>query len=389
MKILIDARLWGLENAGLGRYTINLVNHLVKIDNKNNYGILLRSQYFNRLNFPDRWKKISVDFKHYSLLEQILLPKIINNENPDLIHFLHFNVPILINKPFVVTLHDLLMHKQRGLAATTLPLYSYLFKRIGYKVVFDNAVKKSQKIIVPSNFVKQELTSTYHLNAAKIHVAYEGVDEKISVKGNASEVLNKYGLSNQKYFIYTGNAYPHKNLDRVIEATLFLNKLVSEKVLFVIATSRNVFASRLQKTIHKIGASQYAKFLGFVPDSDLGILFRNSLAYIFPSLSEGFGLSGLEAMKAGTLVLASDIAVFKEIYKDKAIFFNPFDFSSIQKAMSDAFYMDKKKRIEKIKALQEFTKQYSWTKMAKETLKVYETSLSTFAENRERKLADE
>jgi len=76
MKILLDARLYGLENAGLGRYAINLIRELQRIDKKNDYAVLLRKKYFDELKLGNNWKKILADFRHYSAKEQLLLPKI-------------------------------------------------------------------------------------------------------------------------------------------------------------------------------------------------------------------------------------------------------------------------------------------------------------------------
>ena len=175
MRIVIDARLYGLENAGLGRYAINLIDELEKIDVKNEYFVLLRKKYFNQLNFNNNWKKVLADINHYSLDEQIKLPKIIKDLKPDLVHFLHFNVPIFFKGKFIVTVHDLLIHKQKGLEATTLTPSRYFLKRLGYKFVFGNAVKKAVKVIVPSQAVKDEVCYYYKLNTEKVIVTYEGI----------------------------------------------------------------------------------------------------------------------------------------------------------------------------------------------------------------------
>src|SRR6266478_8821121 len=111
----------------------------------------------------------------------------------------------------------------------------------------------------------------------------------------------------ETYFLYVGNAYPHKNLERVIKVA------AHSKVMFYIVSSRNMFTDRLEKIIKKNNAENYVKLLGFVEDEELKELYRNSIGFIFPSLSEGFGLPGLEALKNGTVLLASNIAVFREI----------------------------------------------------------------------------
>jgi glycosyltransferase involved in cell wall biosynthesis len=176
-----------------------------------------------------------------------------------------------------------------------------------------------------------------------------------------------------KYFVYTGNAYPHKNLNRLIEAVVELNKETDQVVQLKIASSRNVFVKRLESLVKKLNAGKYIDLLGFVPDEKLPSLYKGSVAFVFPSLSEGFGLPGMQAMQEGTLVLASDIPVFREVYKDAAAYFNPHDFSSIQKALQDALSLSDEKRKEKISYSQKFITRYSWEKMAKQTLKVYES----------------
>ncbi len=367
MKIAIDGRLYGLENAGLGRYVSNLVNRLALIDQKNKYHILLRKKYFQSLRLPANWKKHLCDVQHYSLTEQIAVPNFLKEIKPDLVHFPHFNVPIFYSGPFVVTIHDILMHQKSGLEATTLAAPVYLVKRLGYHRVFRHAVTESKKIIVPSNFAKAELVKYYDLEPDKVTVTYEGFDEKIKNLLSPERILNKYKLD-KPYFIYAGNAYPHKNLARLIEAFAILNG----KAQLAIVSSRNVFTQKLSKLVSDLRAEDHVKLLGFVPDEDLGVLYAASEAFTFPSLSEGFGLPGLEALATGTILLASDIPVFKEIYREQAIYFNPYDFSSIQEAIDGVLKLNPKKRRVIITAGKKFAKRYSWDKMARETLKVYE-----------------
>jgi glycosyltransferase involved in cell wall biosynthesis len=367
MKILIDGRLYGLENAGLGRYLMNLVGELSKIGTKNEYVLLLRRKYFDNLELPANWKKVLADFRHYSITEQFVLPGLINKENPDIVHFPHFNVPILYGGKFIVTIHDMLMHDFAGLSATTLPSPLYYLKRIVYKLVFRRAVFGSSQIIVPSKAVKDELESYYKLKHGKVEVIYEGFDERI---GDRDSVKIE-----KPYFVSAGNAYPHKNLGRLIEAVVSLNKNTNRNMILAIASARSVFTERLQTLIKKLGAQNCVKLLGFVPDDKLGSLYRNSLGFVFPSLSEGFGLPGLEAMNSGTLVLASEIPVFREIYDGNALYFNPLDFSSIEKEMENVIEMDPITRLERIEAGQKFSKRYSWTKMARETLDLYKTAV--------------
>jgi len=177
------------------------------------------------------------------------------------------------------------------------------------------------------------------------------------------------------YFLYVGNAYPHKNLKRLIEAMVSLNKKVKENIQLYIISSRSVFTVRLEKLVKKLKAEEYIKLLGFVPDEKLKILYKKSLAFVSPSISEGFGLPGLEAMNAQTIVACSDIPVFKEIYKDVPIYFNPFDVNSISDSMKLILDIDPEAREKRIEKGLELAKTYSWSKMARETLEVYRSAI--------------
>ena len=375
MNIVIDARLYGLENGGIGRYIVNLIAELQKNDKKNNYQIILRKKYYNQLKLSKNFKKHEFDHRHYSITEQIKLPKTLKGLNPDIVHFPHFNVPVRYEKKFVVTIHDLLMHRQKGVDATTLSPFKYKIKRLGYRKVIDNAIEKSKYIITPTKHVKADIVQRYKFAEDKIKPIYEGVDskfKKVSSK-KSDQTLKKFKIT-RPYFVYVGSAYPHKNLKRAIEAIVYLNK--EHETKFIIVSSKNVFTQRLENLISDLNAKEYVKLLGFMPDEDLSILYKSSAGFLYPSLEEGFGLPGLEAIQAGTIALASDIPVFKEVYGDAALYFNPFNFESIAKSMLDVIKMKSDKRNYHIAKAQKHIKKYSWQKMAKDTLKVYEKAAS-------------
>lgn len=362
MRILIDARFYGIENAGLGRYTINLLNELQKLDKVHEYTILLRKKYFDELKLADNFHKVLADISHYSLKEQIEIPKIIDKHNPDLVHFLHFNVPMNFKRNFLVTIHDMTMHR-KNLSATNLFLPVYYAKRFLYKQVFASAVKNSVKIITPSQFVKDELIKNFKIKSEKVKVIYEGVN---NLKSKFSPIRQ-----NQLYFLYVGNAYPHKNLEFAIKAITELNKHTNQKIYFYIITKEGKFRDKLQKLVSKLGAQDFVKFYDAVSDENLQNLYQRAVGFIYPSLSEGFGLQGLEAMKSGTLLLASLIPTFKEIYGNHAVYFDPNDQKTLISAMNKVLSFSKLEAEQIIRDNRRFVTRYSWEKMAKETIETY------------------
>lgn len=174
MKIVLDARLYGPKDTGIGRYTQKLVENLVKIDSKNEYLILLRKGDYDLLRFPKNWTKVLADFKHYTFEEQLKMPLLLMKLKPDLVHFPHFNIPIMYFGKYVVTIHDLIMHKFTDGSATTRKFPIYQIWRLGYHIAFAKSIYGSRKIIVPSNAVKNEIVEFYKINKKKVEVTYEG-----------------------------------------------------------------------------------------------------------------------------------------------------------------------------------------------------------------------
>ncbi len=164
----------------------------------------------------------------------------------------------------------------------------------------------------------------------------------------------------KNYALYIGNAYPHKNLEFLIDAW--------EKIdmPLVLVCGRSVFYDRLTKLIKNPNIT----LIGHV--DDLQDVYKQAKVFVFPTLMEGFGLPPLEAMKAGVPVICSDIPVLHEILGDAALYFNPKDPNDLKNKLNEAF--DKKSEL--IKKGHEQVKKYSWERMAEETLKVYESCAS-------------
>lgn len=170
------------------------------------------------------------------------------------------------------------------------------------------------------------------------------------------------------YFIYTGNAYPHKNLERLIEAIVLMNGKLK------IVSARSAFLERLEQVVKNKNANKNIEILGFVEDGKLEKLYSEASAFVFPTLEEGFGLPPMEAINAGTLAVVSDIPVLKEVYGDSVFYFDPKNVNSIKNSLEKVLKLGSIERKLKIKKSQEFLKKYSWLKMAKETLKIYNSA---------------
>ncbi|MBI5022677.1 MAG: glycosyltransferase [Candidatus Magasanikbacteria bacterium] len=168
MRIGIDARFYA-EAGGLGRYTRELIAHLEKIDDKNEYLIFVTSQGGELYQLQNaRFKKIVVDIRWYSWQEQIWWPLILYQQKIDLAHFLHWNVPLFYRKAFLITVHDLILLRFPDRRASTLPAVFYWIKYLAHRLVLWSAVRRARKVFVPSKFVKNDLVEKLNVAEEKI-----------------------------------------------------------------------------------------------------------------------------------------------------------------------------------------------------------------------------
>jgi glycosyltransferase involved in cell wall biosynthesis len=364
MKIGIDGRLW--SQTGVGRYIKNLIIELIKIDKNNSYFIFVKS---NEKELVEAFVKnksfqiIPTKIKWHSLKEQTSFAREIEKYNLDLMHFTYFSLPINYKRKFVVTIHDLIIHHFPTGKASTLPSPIYYAKRFAYIYLIQKSADKANSIIAVSQSTKNEIVDHLRVPATKIKLIYEGVDDKvISQKGE--------NIIGSPYLLYAGNAYPHKNLKRLIQA---FEKAMKNNEKLVLVGEENFFYKRINDEIIKNNFKNIILF-GKATDEELASLYVNAKAFVMPSLMEGFGLPPLEAMANGCFVIASNIPSIKEICKEAAIYFDPYDISDITDKIQFAFSAnDKSKYIQKGRKRVE---DFSWAKMAKETLKVYEDSFS-------------
>ena len=394
VRIGIDARFVGPAGTGLGKYTEKLIENLKKIDSQNQYFIFLRKENWDYLKLGKNFKKILADVSWYSLIEQVTLPKIFRSQNLDLLHVPHFNVPIFYNPPgfnllglhersefkgeFIVTIHDLIHHQFAETSTTARNLLIFKAKRLAYRQVIAHAIKKSAKIIVPSKNIKEEVISTFRIDPSKVVVTYEAAEEEYfdnqKLETRNPKLLNEYHIKTP-FMIYVGNAYPHKNLEKLLEAFKILtinHKPETRNLKLTLVCSRDVFWQRLAKQVQDQKLNGRVIMTSYIPARELSVLFRQAKAYVFPSLSEGFGIPGLNAMAAKIPVVCSDILTLKEIYGDAALYFDPNDPEDIASKINQVV-SDSKIRSRLIDSGLQQVRKYSWQRMAKETLRVYES----------------
>lgn len=193
---------------------------------------------------------------------------------------------------------------------------------------------------------------------------------------NQKYILEKYKI-NKPYLLYVGNAYPHKNLGRLIETFKILINTYEKDLQLVLVGEEDYFYQRLKKEISSIlySIKEFDRiiFTGFVPEEELLTFYQNAAVYIFPSLCEGFGLPPLEAMAHGVPVVCSKSTCLPEILGEAVVYFDATNPQNMAKKINSVL-SDESLRQKLIAAGYEQIKKYSWRKMAEETLKIYKTA---------------
>ncbi len=368
MRIGIDARFWGTAT-GIGRYITELFEAM-KAEGGNEFVLFLRKADFEKVSGGPNIFKVAADEKWYTLGEQVFLPAVFDGARCDLIHFPHWNVPLAMRTPFVLTVHDLLLLDFPSRRASLLGPVRYAVKNIGFRIVLNGAVRRAKAIIVPSKFTAGRVSEFFPEAKEKVRVIYEGrsaFPKKLETATVSAVEVKK------PYLLYAGNAYPHKNLEFLIESLKKMRE-EGEGINLVLVGEADDFYKRLKK---KYGGLPFVSFFGRASDADLDALYRGADAYVFPSLQEGFGLPGLEAMERGIPVVAARSGSLPEIYGDAAVYFDPNSVSDLVLAVRRV-RKDTELRNRLVLNGAEQAKKYSWDEAASETLKIYESVAKNF-----------
>lgn len=361
-RLVIDARESGTST---GRYVDKLVEHLHKLKPDFEMVVLTkpaRVEFIKQL--APNFKVVASPYKEFTLSEQTGLLKQLKALKADLVHFGMTQQPIRYKGKVITTIHDLTTARYKNPAKNALV---FGIKQSVYRRVIKRAARKSLKVIVPSQFVKVDLAQYAKIEPGKIEVIHEAADE-INVKAEPVAALK-----DDQFIFYVGRSNPHKNLQKLIDAfVILMSKYPDLKLALAGKPDKNYAGLRDYALTRNLTNQVY--FLGSVSESQLRWLYENSLAYVFPSTSEGFGLPGLEAMAHGTPVVASHTSCLPEIYGPAAHFFNPHSSKDMALKISQVLESPQLRQ-SLVTAGHIQVGKYSWNRCAKQTLAVYKSVL--------------
>ena len=374
MKIGIEAqRIFRKKKHGMEVVTIELINHLQKIDKENEYVIFVKDgEDRDCIRETENFKIRTIPGITYPDWEQIHLPKAIRKENLDLVHFTSNTASVFINIPIVLTLHDIIYLESINFSGTHYQNIGNIYRRL----IVPKIAKKSKAIITVSEYEKKRIDEHFSLKNDKVKVVYNAKDsafKRINDNDLLNKVKRKYDFPDE-FILFLGNTAPKKNSERLIRAYIkYAQKCETPLPLVVLDLARphilNILKEMgMEKHEDRIIAKDY------IAHQDLLVVYNLATIFIYPSLRESFGLPIIEAMACGTPVITSNTSAMPEVAGNAALLINPLD----EEDMADKIYSLATDRslLQDIKEKgYKRAEEFSWHKTAKEVLEIYNNVL--------------
>lgn len=349
MKYYINGRFLTQKITGVQRYareiTIALDRILMNTNLTDEYILLMPKGILEKLDL----KKISIrccGCLSGHLWEQIELPYY--SRSGYLLNFC--NCAPLIKCNQTVTIHDA--------AVAAIPTaYSWTF-RVWYKIMYNILGGRLRHILTVSEFSAGELNRYFKISREKMLITYNGIEHLSNIIPN-KEIIDKLHLKNKQYILGVSSKNPAKNFHLILEAAKRLPNLH-----FIIAGGmyNQIFAEEEYSELANV------EYVGYVSDEELISLYKNAVAFVYPSLYEGFGIPPLEAMSNKCPVVVSDRASLPEICNNAALYCDAFDVVTLLDAIK-SIVQNKNLRMDLIDKGQKRIGYYSWEREAR---KIYD-----------------
>lgn len=360
MHIVIDARIVG---SSTGVYAENLLNHLQSIDKDNSYTVLLRKE--------GAWQSTAENFhivvapiKDYSFAEQFRLAGLLYSLKPDLVHFCMPQQPLFYIGKRVTTVHDLTLVRFENVDMNPI---LYKIRKWIFTLLLRNVIWRSKAIFTPTEWVRNDvLDFSSQRYADKVITTLESGDPLADKAEPVKRLVGK------KFLFFVGNAFPYKNIRRIVEGYMAA-KVTHPELQLVLAGKKGYFYEQIEEFVAEHGVKD-VHFLGFVSEGEKRWLFQNAEAYVVASLSEGFHIPGLEAMYEGCPVLSSNATCLPEVYDQAALYFDPHSTTDLAKNITDLLKDSSLRKELQTKGYKQ-VKKFSWKRMTKQTQAIYEKVL--------------
>jgi glycosyltransferase involved in cell wall biosynthesis len=363
MRILYDGQIYAQQTAGgINRYFANIIRKL-----PHDFSPTLTTAAFRSTNFPSHPNLKTFFYPRHGFkpgrvsfwLEKYFF-RVVNSFDYDIIHPTYYwllarHDMSQCRDPVVITVHDMI---HEIFSDQIDPDHQQAIEK-------KKAILSAQSIICVSENTKHDLLERYQIP-----------DENITVIYHASEIDITMSFGNEvvpsrPYYLYVGGRYSYKNFDHLL---LVLAKVVSKVPELILCVVGAPFNQAEQKLITELKLSDHIQHYSYPSDQHLAKLYRCSVAFVYPSLYEGFGIPLLEAMSCGTVSIASDTSSIPEVVGEAGLYFDPHNVNDLVDLM--LFVLENSAEREcLIQKGFDRAKCFSWDKTASQTIEVYQKLL--------------
>jgi glycosyltransferase involved in cell wall biosynthesis len=377
MLIGIDGNEANIKNrVGVGRYAHEVLLHLHKIQNskfkiqndKLKFKIFLKEKPLTDLPKEESWWKYQI-IGPKKFWTQLGLPLnlFISHPRPDVFFTPSHYAPRFCPAPSVISVMDLsYLH------------FPEMFKKSDLYQLNNwtkYSVEKAARVLTISKASRDDIIKYYRVSPGKVVVTYLGTSEVLSIKDQGLSMKNikkKYGIEGD-YLLSVGTLQPRKNYVKLIKAlSVLIRQSADPGITLVIVGKKGWLWEEILAAPKKYGIEDKVKFLDFVPDEDLAMLYKNAKCSVLVSLYEGFGIPVLEAMAFGCPVITSNVSSLPEVAGEAGILVNPEKTEEITAAIKKVLELNPAERQAMINKGYAQAKKFSWEKCARETLAVLE-----------------
>ncbi|PYT32650.1 MAG: hypothetical protein DMG57_01185 [Acidobacteria bacterium] len=380
IKIVIDVR--HLRDFGIGTYIRNLVQALAHADRENEYVLVSLPDEVRLLaGLPPNFKVSVYKAGDSRPAEHIAFPLFLRQFSADVHHIPLNQVPLLMLKPYVVTIHDmasLVFNVESGL------------KMSARRFRFRRGLLRAEQVMTVSAATRRDVVNVLQIPAERVRLVYGAPDPEFfrhrhaadaRAAGPATEdqerrrIMERYQI-HYPFLLYAGNIRPQKNIPRLVEAfAVVRNELAGHPkyrdLRLVIIGDEIARNPAVRHAVIHSRVENCARFLGFVPFDTLRVFYECASAFVFPSLYEGFGLPPLEAMASGTPVVTSNVSSLPEAVGDSAVLVNPENVFEIARGIREVL-LDDDLRSRLVVKGKEQAARFNWERTAREIISIYE-----------------
>jgi glycosyltransferase involved in cell wall biosynthesis len=380
IKIVIDVR--HLRDFGIGTYIRNLVQALAHADRENEYALVSLPDEVRLLSgLPPNFKVSVYKAEDSRAAEHIAFPLFLRRFSADVHHIPLSQVPLLMLKPYVVTIHDM---------ASLLFNVESRLKMSARRFRFRRGLLRAAKVMTVSAATRRDVVNFLQIPTERVRLVYGAPDPEFFRHGRAADaraagpatedqerrrIMERYQI-HYPFLLYAGNIRPQKNIPRLVEAfAVVRNELAAHPkyrdLRLVIIGDEIARNPAVRHAVIHSRVENCARFLGFVPFDTLRVFYECASAFVFPSLYEGFGLPPLEAMASGTPVVTSNVSSLPEAVGDSAVLVNPENVFEIARGIREVL-LDDELRSRLVVKGKEQAARFNWERTAREVISIYE-----------------